>query len=121
MALKIIDLLKLISGAIDEGDGIKLEKYSLIMKEFMNKFLLIKKVISSFERNCFVYSVELEKFRALAVAQHDLIISRDKNNRNRLKISLKKISTQIDQFSGKILYSAPFSRQSVPQFVDLNI
>ena len=121
VALKIIDLHEHISGAIDKSDGAKLEKYSLIEKELVNKLVKIKQVIAGFESNCSISSVKLENQRARAVAMQKLIVVEGKRNRNTLKISLKKISTQIDMFSQKILYSASFSRQTAPRFVDLSI
>jgi len=121
VALKIIDLHEHISGAIDKSDGAKLENYSLIEKELVNKLVKIKQVIAGFESNCSISSVQLENQRAQALAMQKLIVVRGNRNRNTLKISLKKISSQIDLFSQKILYSASFSRQTAPRFVDLSI
>lgn len=120
-SLKIIEILGYILSAIDEGDAVKLENYSLIEKELINNLVNIKKVVAGFEKNCFVYSVELDKYRVQAIAQENIIMIRGKKNRNTLKLYLEKISTQIDILSKKMLYSAPFSRQTAPQFVDLSI
>ncbi len=121
VALKIIELLEYISAAINKSDGIKLENYSLIEKELINKLIKIKTVIAGYEQNYFVSTVELDQSRAQAVAQQNLIVFKSRKNRTALKVSLKKISSLIDQFSRKVLYSVPFSRQTAPRFVDLSI
>jgi len=121
VALKIIDLHEHISGAIDSNDGAKLENYSLIEKELVNKLVKIKQVIAGFESNCSISSIKLEDQRTRAAGMQKLIVARGIINRNTLKISLKKISSQIDLFSHKILYSASFSRQTSPRFIDLSI
>ena len=120
-ALKLIKLQKKISNSIYEDNGIKLENYSLLEKELINRFINIKKIILSYERNNFLTSLDLDKFRTLVAAQQEIIDNQSYSNRNKLKLSLKKISAQLDTFSRKILYSAPFSRQTSPQFVDFRI
>lgn len=121
VALKVIDLHEHILAAINKSDGAKLEDYSLIEKELVNKLVKIKQVIAGFESNCSISSAKLENQRARAAAMQKLIVVKGEKNRNTLKISLKKISSQIDTFSQKILYSASFSRQTAPRFVDLSI
>ena len=121
VSLEIINLHEHISGAIDISDGAKLEKYSLMEKELVNKLVKIKQVISGFESNRSISSIKLENQRTQAADMQKLIVARGMVNRNTLKNSLKKISSQIDLFSHKILYSASFSRQTAPRFVDLSI
>lgn len=121
IASKLIELLECISAAIDKSDGIKLEYYSLIEKGLVNKLIKVKTVIAGFETNCFVSSQELNELRSLTAAQHKFIVLKGRSNREALKFSLKKILSQLDVFKGKVLYSAPLSRQTAPRFVDLNI
>jgi hypothetical protein len=118
---KIIKIQKFISKAISESDGVKLENYSLIEKEYIHTLLKLKSVISSFEKNCVVTSVDLDRQRTLAADQQDFIMINAKDNRNRLKSSLLKISSQIEFFTKKILYKPKYSRQTAPVFVDLSI
>jgi hypothetical protein len=98
-----------------------LEKYALIEKEFTKKLLKTKRVISSFEKNCGVYSVELNQSRSLALSQQESIMTLGKNNRTILKDYLKKLAIQIENISRIVLYSSSFSKQSNPQFIDLKI
>jgi hypothetical protein len=121
MSLKIIELLTHISSSIEQGDGSRLEKYALIEKEFTKKLLKTKRVISSFEKNCGVYSVELNQSRSLALSQQESIMTLGKNNRTILKDYLKKLAIQIENISRIVLYSSSFSKQSNPQFIDLKI
>ncbi|RKX84021.1 MAG: hypothetical protein DRP58_07820 [Spirochaetes bacterium] len=121
MSVKIIELLNHISRSIDEGNGAKLENYSLIEKEFLQKLLKIKKIISGFEKNCSVFSEELIRARKRASSQQDIIITLGRNNRNILKNYLKRLSVQIENISRKVLYSPSVSKQLTPQFVDFNI
>ncbi len=118
-ALRILELQEKIFDAINNADGIKLEHYSLFEKDFIHKLINIKKVIKSFETTN--SSVELDKYRLLSSAQQKQIKARGIRNRKTLTLSLKKISSRIDTFSRKILYSAPFFKQTAPQFVDLSI
>lgn len=120
-ALRILELQDNIFNAINNEDGIKLENYSLFEKELIHKLVNIKKVIKSFETNFFNSSVDLDNLRALGIVQQKQIKVRGIKNRKTLTLSLKNISSRIDTFSRKILYSAPFFKQAAPQFVDLSI
>ena len=118
---KIIEIQKYVSIAIDENDGLKLENYSLKEREYIHKFLNLKMIIASYERNFFVSSVELERHRTLAAEQENLIKRKGKNNRNTLRSSLLNISSQIECFTQKILYTPQHTRQAAPIFVDISI
>jgi hypothetical protein len=121
ISTKIIELFKYISDAISEDDGYKLEKYSLIEKDFINQLVNIKQVIKGFEKICSVTSSDLDLSRSKAVEQEEIILVMGKKNRNTIKSSLEKISAQIEIFSRKIIYSTSFLRQTTPVFIDLSV
>jgi len=120
ISLKIIELLEYISDAIGKDDGYKLEKYSLIEKDFINRLVNIKQVIKGFEKINSVTSTDLDLIRSKAAMQEKIIITMGKRNRITIKDSLEKISAQIEIFSRKMIYSTSLLRQTTPVFIDLS-
>ena len=121
ISIKIIELLKYISDAISEDDGYKLEKYSLIEKDFINRLVNIKQVIKGFEKISPVNSSDLDLSRSRAAMQEEIIIVLGRRNRNTIKSSLEKISAQIEIFSRKMIYSTSLLRPTTPVFIDLSV
>ena len=121
LSLETIKLLNLVSTAIDEGDGSKLEQYSIVHKNYFNKLLKLDIVIGSYEEISISSSVKLTEVRELAGQHQKTIKVIDKKNRSLLKTCLAGISSQIDLFSRKMLYSTSSTGNSSPQFVDLRV